>query len=137
MTYWLLKTEPTAYSWDDLVRDKKTMWNGVKNATALQNIRKMAKGDLAFFYHTGTERAVIGTAEINSAPYADPKLGDPKLAVVDLKIGKKLANPVTLAEIKADKFFAGWDFLRLGRLSIVPVPEKFWKKIEEMSAAKK
>ena len=119
MAYWLLKTEPSTYSWADLQRDKKATWDGVTNAAALINIRRMSKGDLAFIYHTGDERAVVGIAEIVSNPYPDPKQDNEKLAVVDLKPKKPLPAPVTLEMIKADKAFAGWDLLRIGRLSVV------------------
>jgi len=134
VAYWLLKTEPHCYSWDDLSRDKKASWDGVTNALALKHIRTMKKGDLALIYHTGDERAAIGVAEITSAPHPDPKEDDEKLAVVDLKPKKKLKRPVTLDEFKADKAFAGWDLLRIGRLSVVPVPDAMWKRIEELAA---
>jgi len=136
MARWLLKTEPECYSWDDLVRAKRTVWDGISNALALKHLRTMNKGDQAFIYHTGNERAIIGEAEIVSKPYADPKEEDEKLAVVDIKIGKKLARPVTLDEIKADPAFVGWDLLRIGRLGVVPVSEKIWKRIEELSEEK-
>ncbi len=133
MAYWLLKTEPSTYSWDDLVRDKKTSWDGVANNTALIHIRTMKKGDLAIIYHSGDDKSAIGIAQITSDSYADPKGDNPKMAVVDLKPLKKLAKPVSLATIKADTIFVGWDFLRIGRLSVVPVPEKIWKRIEALS----
>ena len=129
MAYWLLKTEPDCYAWADLEKEKKTTWDGVSNALALKHIRTMKKGDLALIYHTGGERQAVGIAQITSAPYADPKQDDEKLAVVDLKAKKKLANPVGLDVIKADKAFAGWDLLRISRLSIVPVPESMWKRV--------
>src|SRR5215218_2851532 len=135
MARWLLKTEPDCYSWDNLVKDKKTVWDGVSNALALKHIRTMKKGDLALVYHTGDEKAAVGVAEIVSNPYTDPKEGDEKLAVIDLKPKKKLARPVTLAEIKADPAFAGWDLLRIGRLSIVPVSDAIWKRIEQLAEA--
>ena len=133
MSLWLLKTEPDCYSWDDLVRDKTATWDGVANATALKHIRSMKKGDLALVYHTGGVRAAIGIATVASAPYADPKEDDERLAVIDLKPKKKLANPVSLDLIKADKAFAGWDLLRIGRLSVVPVPEAMWERILKLS----
>ena len=136
MAYWLLKTEPSCYSWDDLQREKKATWDGVANATALKHIRSMKKGDLAMIYHTGDQRQAVGVAEITSSPYADPKEHDEKLAVVDLKPKKKLPQPVGLDVIKADKTFAGWDLLRIGRLSVVPVPPAMWKRIEELSKQK-
>jgi predicted RNA-binding protein with PUA-like domain len=133
MNRWLLKTEPDCYAWDQLVKDKKTTWDGISNATALKHLRTMKKGDVALIYHTGDERAAVGVAEITSNPYPDPKEGDEKLVVVDLKPRKKLANPVTLSDIKADPAFAGWDLLRIGRLSVVPVPDPMWSRIEELS----
>jgi predicted RNA-binding protein with PUA-like domain len=133
MARWLLKTEPDCYSWDQLVKDKKTVWDGVSNALALKHIRTMKKGDLALIYHTGNQKAVVGVAEIVSAPHTDPKENDERLAVVDLAPKKKLKQPVTLSDIKADPAFAGWDLLRIGRLSVVPVPDAMWKRIEELA----
>lgn len=133
MAYWLLKTEPDCYAWDDLARDKSTVWDGVSNALALKHIRSMKKGDLALVYHTGGQRAAVGLAEIKSAPYANPKETDERLTVVDLKIKRKLARPVTLDEIKADKAFAGWVLLRISRLSVVPVPDAMWERILKLS----
>jgi len=133
MARWLLKTEPDCYAWDNLVHDKRTAWDGVSNALALKHIRTMKKGDSALIYHTGGERADVGIAQIVSAPYTDPKEGDDRLVVVDLKPGKKLPRPVTLDEIKADKLFAGWDLLRIGRLSVVPVPDAMWDHLLELA----
>jgi len=133
MAYWLLKSEPDVYSYEDLVRDKKTEWDGVANNTALIHIRSMKKGELALIYHIGDVRAAIGVAEVISEPHADTKLNDPKMAVVTVKPKKKLTRAVTLAEIKADPVFAGFDLIRIGRLSVVPVPEKMWKRIEQLS----
>lgn len=137
MARWLLKTEPGEYGFDDLVRDKKTVWTGVRNAVALKNIRLMAKGDEVVVYHTGDEKAAVGQATVASAPYADPAAGDEKLTVVDLKAGKRLASPVTLATIKADPTFAGWDLIRIGRLSVVPVPDAMWDRLMELASGKK
>ena len=134
MAYWLLKTEPDVYSWEQLARDKKTCWDGVNNALALKHIRTIKKGDLALIYHTGDERAAVGIAEIISGPYPDPKEKDERIVVFDLKAKKKLARPVTLAEFKVDKAFAGWDLLRIGRLSVVPVPAGIWERVEELAA---
>lgn len=133
MPFWLLKTEPDCYSWDDLARDKKTAWDGVTNALALKHIRTMAKGDLALIYHTGDERAAVGIAEIVSAPYPDPKADDERHVVVDVKSKKKLAQPVTLSDIKADPAFAGWDLLRISRLSVVPVPPLMWSHLLDLT----
>jgi predicted RNA-binding protein with PUA-like domain len=136
MAYWLLKTEPDSYSWDDLVRDGKTTWDGVANPTALKNIRSMKKGDLALIYHTGGERQAVGIAKVVSGAFVDPSGEDEKMAVIDLKVDKKLPRPVTLDEMKADKAFAGWIMLRIGRLSVVPVPEAMWKRIGELAKLK-
>lgn len=133
MARWLLKTEPECYAWDDLVRDKRTVWDGVTNALALKHLRTMKKGDAALIYHTGDERAAVGVAEITSAPHADPAQDDEKLAVVDLKPKRKLSQPVTLSDIKADPAFAGWDLLRIGRLSIVPVSDAMWDRLMELA----
>jgi len=134
MAYWLLKTEPDCYAWADLQRDKKTTWDGVANALALKHLRTMKAGDEAIVYHTGNEKAAIGIARIVSAPYADPKEADERLAVVDLKPLRILERPVTLGEIKADPAFAGWDLLRIGRLSIVPVPQAMWEHLLHIAA---
>jgi predicted RNA-binding protein with PUA-like domain len=133
MAYWLIKTEPDCYAWDDLVRDKSTVWDGVSNALALKHIRSMKKGDLALVYHTGDQRRAVGVAEVKTNPYPDPKEGDDKRVVVDLRPKKKLTQPVTLSDIKADKAFEGWDFLRIGRLSVVPVPPAMWERVLELS----
>jgi predicted RNA-binding protein with PUA-like domain len=115
------------------VRDKRTTWDGVANPTALKNIRSMKKGDLAFIYHTGDEKAAVAIAEIASEPYPDPKDKTGKATVIDLKPKSKLAKPVTLATIKADKAFEGFELIRIGRLSVVPVPEAMWKRIETLA----
>lgn len=133
MARWLLKTEPSEYSFDQLVKDKKTVWSGVSNATALIHLRSMSKGDEAIIYHTGDERAAVGLATIASGPYPDPDADDPKRVVVDLKAGKRLASPVSLATIKADKAFAGWDLLRISRLSVMPVPDTMWDRLMTLS----
>jgi predicted RNA-binding protein with PUA-like domain len=134
MAKWLLKTEPECYSWDDLIRDKKAVWDGVTNALALKHIRTIKKGDLALIYHTGDQRTAIGVAEIVSNSYPNPREDDERLAVMDLKPKRKLSRGVTISDIKADPTFAGWDFIRNSRLSVVPVPEKMWKRIEELGS---
>jgi predicted RNA-binding protein with PUA-like domain len=130
---WLFKTEPSTYSFDDLSREKKTVWEGVKNPTALIHLRSMRKGDDVIIYHTGTERAAVGYAKVASNPYADPKAKNEQIVVVDIRAGKRFVSPVTLDQIKSDKTFAGFDLLRIGRLSIVPVPDAMWKRIGELS----
>lgn len=136
MAYWLLKTEPDCYNWDDLKRDKKTVWDGVANALALKHIRSMKKGDQAVIYHTGKERQAVGLATIVSEPYPDPKEDDEKLAVVDIKIDKPLNQPVTLSDFKADPAFEGFDLIRISRLSVVPVPPKMWKHMLQLADGK-
>jgi predicted RNA-binding protein with PUA-like domain len=129
MAYWLLKSEPHVYSYADLERDRKTIWDGVNNNLALKHIRTMTQGDLALIYHTGDERQAVGIAEVIGSPYVDPALNDPKRAVVDLQAVRSLSRPVTLAEIKQDSSFAGFDLIRISRLSVVPVSEQHWQKI--------
>lgn len=136
MARWLLKTEPTAYCWDDLVRDKRAVWDGIKNALALIHLRAAAAGDETLIYHTGKERRVVGIARIAKAPYPDPKQGDPKLVVVDIVPVRALTSPVTLERIKSDKFFSGWDLLRLSRLSFMPVPDPIWERILKLAAGR-
>ena len=135
MAMWLLKTEPGCYGWDDLVRDRKTTWDGIANATALIHLRKMVKDDLALLYHTGKERAAVGIVQITRAAYADPARKNPRMVVVDLKPKQRLQKKVTLEQMKSDKTFTGWDLLRIGRLSVVPVPQKIWNRILKLSSA--
>lgn len=126
MKYWLVKTEPDCYSFADLVRDKRTTWDGVTNSWALQFLRQISKGDRVFIYHTGKEKAIAGVAEVMKAPYADPNESDEKLAVVDLKPVKALARPVSLAEIKKDRRFADFELVKFSRLAVMPVsPERY------------
>lgn len=119
MNYWLVKSEPETYSWDDLVRDKKTTWDGVRNFQARNNLKAMKKGDLALFYHSNEGKEIIGTAKIIKEAYPDPK--DKDWVVVDLGIGKKLKNSVTLAQVKATKNLAQMALVRVSRLSVQPV----------------
>jgi predicted RNA-binding protein with PUA-like domain len=133
VNYWLLKTEPETYSWDDLQRDRKATWDGVTNALALKHIRNMKKGDQVLVYHTGKERAAVGIAKVSSDPYPDPKADDARIVVVDLKPEAKLTKPVTLDTIKADPTFAGWELIRIGRLSVMPVPPAMWNRIEKLA----
>lgn len=129
MKTWLLKTEPSDYSWDELVRDGGTRWDGVANNTALIHMRNARKGDGAVIYHTGDERAAVGLAAVTSDPFPDPEAGDPRLVVFDVRPVEKLARPVTLAEMKADPAFSGFDLLRISRLSVVPVPPEVRRRI--------
>lgn len=135
VNYWLVKTEPSTYSYDDLEREQTAVWDGVKNPVALRNLRSMHPGDQVLVYHTGDERAVVGWATVVSAPYADPKKKDPKLTVIDLKAQRRLPRPVTLAQIKADKTFTDLPIVRQGRLSVSPVTEPQWAKILKLAGA--
>jgi predicted RNA-binding protein with PUA-like domain len=130
---WLVKEEPENYSFDQFVADGKTVWSGVKNPVAQKNLRAMQKGDRVFFYHTGKEKAVIGTAKVSVAAYPDPKDKSGKLVVVELVPDKKLKRPVTLAEIKAAGRFADFPLVRIPRLSVMPVTEDQWDAIETMA----
>jgi predicted RNA-binding protein with PUA-like domain len=129
MNYWLLKSEPDHYSYADLERDGATIWDGVSNNAALLHLRAMRPGDLALIYHTGDERQAVGLAEITSAPYPDPQLSDAKLVVVDIKPLRRLLQPVTLAQVKADPGFADFALVRQGRLSVVPVTPEQWARL--------
>lgn len=125
MAYFLLKTEPSEYSFADLQRQKVTVWDGVANALALKYIKSMEPGDQVVIYHTGEERRAMGTATILSKPYADPK--DPKLTVMNVAFEKAFVTPVALATFKADKRFKGFDLVRLPRLSVIPMTAAHWK----------
>ena len=131
--HWLLKTEPATFSWADLLRDGRAVWDGVRNPAALGHIRAMRAGDQAFVYHTGGEKAVVGICRIESEPYPDPKAGDPRLVVVDIEPVQPLAAPVTLARIKADPRFAGFALVRIPRLSVMPVTPDQWRAILRMA----
>ncbi|HRE39985.1 MAG TPA: EVE domain-containing protein [Ignavibacteria bacterium] len=125
MNYWLLKTEPSVYNWDDLIRDKKTVWDGVTSPAGLMFIRQIKKGDKAIIYHTGDERQMVGIAEVISNPYQDPKSDNPKIVVFDIKPLKKFNKFVTLSEIKNNPKYKDFRLVKEGRLSVVPVPENF------------
>jgi predicted RNA-binding protein with PUA-like domain len=129
-----MKEEPTHYSFDDLLRDRKTAWTGVRNALAQKHLRSIRKGDRIFFYHTGDEKSVVGTAKAAGAPYLDPADPDGKLHAVEVVAVKKLKAPVTLAAIKADPSFASFPLVRMARLSVMPVTDEEWERIEAMSS---
>jgi predicted RNA-binding protein with PUA-like domain len=118
---WLLKTEPSTYAFDDLVREKKAVWDGVTNPVALRNIREMRAGDRAVIYHTGAEKSAVGFARVTRGAYPDPKRGDERLVVVDLEPAGRLPRPVALAELKSHAAFADSPLVRQGRLSVVPL----------------
>jgi predicted RNA-binding protein with PUA-like domain len=118
---WLLKTEPGTYGYGDLEREGRAVWDGVTNPQAVKNLAAMKAGDRVFVYHTGDEKRVVGTAEVVRTAYPDPKQKNERLLVVDLKVGKRLATPVTLADLKADAAFADSPLVKQGRLSVVPL----------------
>jgi predicted RNA-binding protein with PUA-like domain len=129
---WLFKEEPTHYSFEDLKRDGKTSWTGVRNPLAQKHLRAVAKGDRIFYYHTGKEKAVVGIARAAGAAYPDEAAGA-TLHAVDVVPVKALKHPVTLAAIKADKAFASFPLVRMARLSVMPVTDDEWERIERMS----
>src|ERR1700674_155815 len=132
---WLFKEEPTHYSYDDLAREKKTVWSGVRNPVAQKHLRSVKKGDRIFYYHTGGEKSVVAEAKAASDAYPDPKDPAGKLHAVDVAPVRKLPRPVTLAEIKADSFFRGFALVRISRLSVMPVTDAEWRKIEKMAGS--
>jgi predicted RNA-binding protein with PUA-like domain len=130
---WLFKTEPSAYSFQQLQKDKRTAWDGVKNNLALKHLAAIKKGDSIVIYHTGDEKAVIGLARATSDAYPDPGKKDPKLLVIDIEAEKGLSRPVTLAEIKALPNLKSFDLVRLPRLSVMPVSDEQWRAIEGLA----
>jgi predicted RNA-binding protein with PUA-like domain len=130
---WLLKTEPSVYSYDDLVREGKTVWDGISSNAALKHIRAMKKGDLALIYHSGDERAVIGIATVSRDPYPDPKQKDPKLVVIEMVPKQRLPRAVPLAEIKKQKGLADFALVRISRLSVMPVTQEQWDILMNLS----
>lgn len=135
MAFWLFKEEPGTYSFADLQRDGATTWSGVANPQAQKNLRAIKKGDHVFFYHTGSEKAVVGVMEVTADSKPDPTDATGKRVVVTVKPLRKLKTPVTLAAIKADRAFAKWELVKQARLSVMPVPDELWAKIEKMGEA--
>jgi len=133
MGKWLFKEEPSHYSFADLERDGSTVWDGVANALALQNLRKVAAGDRVLCYHTGNEKAVVGEMVVMTGPSRDPNSDDEKMVVVTVKPMRRLKHPVPLSRIKGDPALADWDLVRLPRLSIMPVTDAQWQRVEELS----
>jgi len=130
---WLFKEEPSSYSFDDFAKDGKATWSGVKNPVAQKHLHAVKRGDLVFYYHTGNEKAVVGIAKATGDAYADPKDKTGKAAVVDVAPVRRLAHPVTLAAIKADPSFKTFALVRISRLSVMPVTDAEWRRIEKMS----
>jgi len=131
---WLFKEEPSHYAFDALVRDKKTVWSGVRNPLAQKHLRSVKKGDRIFYYHTGDEKSVVGIAKALGNAYPDPQDKTGKASVVDVGPVKTLARPVTLAEIKADAAFKDFALVRISRLSVMPVSDAEWARIENMAS---
>lgn len=136
MAYWLVKSEPSTYSWDRLVKEKQAVWDGVRNYAARNNLKAMKKGDEALFYHSNEGVEIVGIAKISKEYYQDPTTDNEAWVVVELKPYKKLKQPVTLAQVKADKRLTEMALVRLGRLSVQPVTEAEWKIIMELAGEK-
>jgi predicted RNA-binding protein with PUA-like domain len=132
-TRWLFKTEPSVYSYQQLVKDKKTMWDGVANNLALKNLKDIKKGEQILIYHTGDEKQTVGIARALGGAYADPGKKNPRLLVVDIEPVKALAKPVTLAQVKGDKKLANFDLVRNSRLSIMKVTDEQWDAMMGMA----
>lgn len=133
MQYWLVKSEPFKYSWDQFVKDGQTMWDGVRNYAARNNLKAMKKGDLVLWYHSNEGLEIVGIAKVAKEHYQDPTTPDPAWVVVDLKPVKKLKKAVTLAEMKAEKSLATMDLIRLGRLSVGAVKDVEYEQIMKMA----
>ena len=133
MNYWLVKSEPSTYGWEQLVKDKKTTWDGVRNYAARTHLRSMKKGDEVFFYHSNEGMEIVGIARVDKEAYQDPTTEDTNWVAVDLKPYKKLKKPVSLSQVKADKHLKDMPLVRIGRLSVQPVTEKEWKIIMELA----
>ena len=136
MSYWLVKSEPFKYSWDQFVKDKKTFWDGVRNYGARNNLKAMQKGDQVFFYHSNEGVEIVGIAQVVKTFYQDPTTEETAWVVVDLKPIKKLKNPVPLTKIKSDPRLSNMDLVRLGRLSVQTVKEEEWEIILELAGEK-
>ena len=136
MAHWLVKSEPSAYSWDQLVKEKQTCWSGVRNYAARLHLRNMKKGDEVLFYHSNEGTDIVGIAKVAKESYQDPTTDDDRWVAVDLKPHKKLKNPVDLATIKKDKRLSEMALVRIGRLSVQPVTDKEWTAIMELAGEK-
>jgi predicted RNA-binding protein with PUA-like domain len=135
MNYWLMKSEPSSYSWRDMARDGKTNWNGVRNYQANNSLKAMKKGDCCFFYHSGDERAIMGIMKIAQGFYPDQTDKTGKFGMVDVEIEKPLKSPVTLADIKKNPALKSLALIKQSRLSVMPVGEHEWNAILKMAAA--
>jgi predicted RNA-binding protein with PUA-like domain len=133
MAYWLVKSEPSVYSWDQFVKDGQTFWNGVRNYAARNHMRSMKKGDEVFYYHSNEGLEIVGIAKVIKEAYQDPTTDEEAWVAVDLKPVKKLKHPVTMKQIKGDKRLKDMALLRIGRLSVQPVTEEEWKVVMELA----
>ena len=133
MALWLFKEEPTHYSFAQLTSDGRTVWDGVSNALARKHLRQVRDGDRVLFYHTGKEKAIVGEMRVLSDPWMDEQADDPKEVLVEVEAVRSLPHPVSLAQIKKDPLLAGWDLIRLPRLSVMAVGEEQWRRIKELS----
>ncbi len=133
MPYWLVKSEPFKYSWEQFVKDKQTCWDGVRNYGARNNLQAMKKGDQVLFYHSNEGVEIVGIAKVSKEAYQDPTTEDTTWVVVDLKPFKKLKNAVTLKQVKADTRLSDMDLVRLGRLSVQCVKEEEWKVVMKLA----
>jgi predicted RNA-binding protein with PUA-like domain len=131
---WLFKTEPGQYSFSDLEREKKAVWDGVSNSLALKHLRDIRMGDEILIYHSGDEKAIVGLALAVSDPYPNPQENDEKLVVINVKPKKRLARPLSLTEIKAIEELKDFDLVRLPRLSVMPIAESYWEKLQDLMA---
>lgn len=136
MAYWLVKSEPSTYSWDSFVKEKQTCWSGVRNYAARIHLRNMKKGDDVLFYHSNEGTNIVGTAKVAKEFYQDPTTTEDRWVAVDLKANKKLKTPVTLAQVKADKRLANMALVKLGRLSVQPVTDEEWNVVMELAGEK-
>jgi len=133
MSRWLFKEEPEHYNFAQLQRERRTIWDGVSNALARKHLRQVSRGDQVFFYHTGKEKAIVGEMRVVGEPRMDPDAADPKEVLVEVEAVRLLPHPVSLARIKAEPLLTDWALVRLPRLSVLPVTEEQWRRIEEMS----
>jgi predicted RNA-binding protein with PUA-like domain len=134
MNYWLVKSEPVKYAWDQFVKDGKTFWDGVRNYQARNNLQAMKKGDLVLYYHSNEGMEVVGIAKVLKEHYPDPTIDDPRWVVVDLAPYKALKKPVSLAQMKQDPMLANIGLIRQGRLSVMPLKSEEFDRIVEMGS---
>lgn len=136
MGYWLVKSEPSVYSWDQLVKDKETNWTGVRNYAARLHLRAMKKGDQVLYYHSNDGTEIVGIAKVKKEAYQDPTTDDDRWVAVDLQPYKRLKHPVSLDQVKADPRLAGMALVRIGRLSVQPVTDQEWAVVMELAGEK-